>query len=75
MHFTIVGEISHIETIAKGRGIRSLPQLRAACASSSHAPRGNSCLAALRLLLNMPYSSTQYHLLTATHFAIVLSII
>jgi hypothetical protein len=30
MHFTIVGEISHIETIAKGRGIHSLQRLRAA---------------------------------------------
>jgi hypothetical protein len=32
MHFTIVGEISQIEIIAKGRGIRSLPRLRAALA-------------------------------------------
>ncbi len=30
MYFTVVGEISRIEVIAKGHGIRSLPQLRAA---------------------------------------------
>jgi len=35
MHFTIVGEISHIQTIAKGRGIRSLPQLRATFGGSN----------------------------------------
>jgi len=29
MYFTIVGPVSHVETIAKGRGIRSLPRLRA----------------------------------------------
>ena len=35
MYFTIVGEISQIETIAKGRGIRSLPRLRSAFGGSS----------------------------------------
>jgi hypothetical protein len=29
MHFTVVGEIRQIETIAQGRGIRTLSQLRA----------------------------------------------
>ena len=35
MHFTIVGEIGQIEMIAKGRGIRSLPRLRAAFGGSN----------------------------------------
>jgi len=30
MFFTVVGDIGRIETIAKGRGIRSLGRLRAA---------------------------------------------
>jgi len=29
MHFTIVGDVRQIETIAQGRGIRTLPELRA----------------------------------------------
>jgi hypothetical protein len=29
MHFTIVSDITQVEIIAKGRGIRSLPRLRA----------------------------------------------
>jgi hypothetical protein len=35
MHFTIVGEISQIEAIAKGRGIRSLSRLKAAFGGSN----------------------------------------
>ena len=35
MHFTIVGDISQVETIAKGRGIRSLARLRAAFGGSN----------------------------------------
>jgi hypothetical protein len=35
MHFAIIGEISHTEIIAKGRGIRSLPRLRAAFGGSN----------------------------------------
>jgi len=35
MHFTIVGPLAEIEIIAKGRGIRSLPRLRAAFGGSN----------------------------------------
>lgn len=35
MYFTIVGDISQIETIAKGRGIRSLARLRATFGGSN----------------------------------------
>jgi hypothetical protein len=35
MHFTIIGDIGQIETIAKGRGIRSLPRLRVAFGGSN----------------------------------------
>jgi hypothetical protein len=35
MYFTIVGDVSQIETIAKGRGIRSLSKLRAAFGGSN----------------------------------------
>jgi len=35
MHFTIAGDISQVETIAKGRGIRSLARLRAAFGGSN----------------------------------------
>jgi hypothetical protein len=35
MYFTVVGEISRIEVIAKGRGIRSLRELRAAFGGSN----------------------------------------
>jgi len=35
MHFTVVGEIRQVEIIAKGRGIRSLPRLRAAFGGSN----------------------------------------
>lgn len=31
MYFTVIGEIRHIETIARGTGIRELPRLRKKC--------------------------------------------
>lgn len=33
MHFTILGQIEHEETIAEGRGIRELPRLKKAYGS------------------------------------------
>ena len=35
MYFAVVGEITHVEVIAKGRGIRSLSRLRAAFGGSN----------------------------------------
>ena len=34
MHFELVGEISEVETIATGRGIRDLARLRRRCGAS-----------------------------------------